>query len=221
MPKEINENGAKELIKNIERLKQRTEIKTIVKTKIKEFKKVYNADSFRWFEELAFCLLTAYSSAQKGLEIIEALKQKNLLLTGSKEDLMEVIRKKGHRFAEQRTNYIYKSRKIAPELKKRIKKFESSQQARVWLKKNIKGLGWKEASHFLRNVGYLDLAIIDRHILSNLKEYGLIEDSKISLTKKRYHNYERILKKIASQVNIPVGEMDLYLWYRKTGKILK
>jgi N-glycosylase/DNA lyase len=79
----------------------------------------------------------------------------------------------------------------------------------------------KEASHFLRNVGYLDLAIIDRHILSNMKEYSIINSEKTNLTQKRYLCYEEILKKISDKVKMPLGEMDLYLWYRKTGAVLK
>ena len=103
-----------------------------------------------------------------------------------------------------------------------IKKFKNSNDARQWLVDNIKGIGWKEASHFLRNIGYLDLAIIDRHILSNMQEHGLIKaNEKKGLTKKRYLIYEKILQQIAEEVEMLPGELDLYLWYRKTGKVLK
>jgi N-glycosylase/DNA lyase len=86
----------------------------------------------------------------------------------------------------------------------------------------MKGLGWKESSHFLRNVGYLDVAILDRHIIANMREHGLIQDDgRKGLTKRRYLEYERLLKEVADRVGMAPGEMDLYLWYRKTGKILK
>jgi len=86
----------------------------------------------------------------------------------------------------------------------------------------VKGLGWKEASHFLRNVGYLDIAILDRHIMSNMREYGLIPNEGVKgLTRRRYLEYERLLEEVARRVGISPGEMDLYLWYRKTGKVLK
>ena len=87
---------------------------------------------------------------------------------------------------------------------------------------NIKGFGWKEASHYLRNIGYFDLAIIDRHIINNLREHKIIDlDPKKGLTKKRYLAVEKILDVVADEVNLQPGELDLYMWYRKTGKVLK
>jgi N-glycosylase/DNA lyase len=87
---------------------------------------------------------------------------------------------------------------------------------------NVKGLGWKEASHFLRNVGFFDVAIIDRHILSNMREHGLVTaDGKKGLTKRRYLEYEGMLKRVAERLGMTLGKMDLYLWYRKTGQVLK
>jgi len=76
---------------------------------------------------------------------------------------------------------------------------------------------------YLRNVGYFGLAIIDRHILSNMVEHGLIteEESRKGVTKRRYHTYEGVLEKVASRLDMEPGELDLYLWYRKTGKVLK
>ena len=66
------------------------------------------------------------------------------------------------------------------------------------------------------------MAIIDRHILSNMREHGLVpDDGRKGLTKRRYLEYERILGEVAERVGMAPGEMDLYLWYRKTGKVLK
>jgi N-glycosylase/DNA lyase len=133
----------------------------------------------------------------------------------------ETLRCQGHRFAERRAQYIVTARALAPTLKETIESFSSSKESREWLVKNIKGLGWKESSHFLRNVGYLDLAIIDRHIISNMVEHGLIKKRPKSITKRRYLEYERLLGEVAYKVGMSLGEMDLYLWYRKTGEVLK
>ncbi|MEM3553264.1 MAG: N-glycosylase, partial [Candidatus Bathyarchaeia archaeon] len=92
---------------------------------------------------------------------------------------------------------------------------------REWLVKNIKGLGFKEASHFLRNVGYFNLAIIDRHILRILSKYGFISNNSKSLTKKVYFEIESILEMLAKKVDLTLAELDLYLWFMETGKILK
>ena len=84
----------------------------------------------------------------------------------------------------------------------------------------MKGLGYKEASHFLRNIGFDDFAIIDFHIIDILSRYNLIEKPK-ALTKKRYLKIENLLKEIAKKSNLSLAELDLYLWYMETGKVLK
>lgn len=93
-------------------------------------------------------------------------------------------------------------------------------QRREWLVKYIKGLGYKEASHFLRNTGFFDYAILDRHILSILASHKKIKIPK-TLTKKTYLSIENTMKTIAKQTQLSLGSLDLYLWYMSTGKILK
>jgi len=84
----------------------------------------------------------------------------------------------------------------------------------------VKGIGYKESSHFLRNVGFDDYAIIDFHIIDLLVKYQLIKRPK-TITKNKYLEIEKILKKIAEKTNLTLAELDLYLWYMETGKILK
>ncbi|MEM2975891.1 MAG: N-glycosylase, partial [Candidatus Bathyarchaeia archaeon] len=91
---------------------------------------------------------------------------------------------------------------------------------REWLVKNIKGIGYKEASHFLRNIGFTNLAIIDFHILNILTRHKLIKKPK-TLTRKNYLEIEQTLKNIAEKLNLTLAELDLYLWYIETNKILK
>ena len=71
------------------------------------------------------------------------------------------------------------------------------EERREWLVKNIKGLGFKEASHFLRNIGFDDYAIIDSHILDLLERYKFIKPPK-TLTRKKYMEIEKILQTIAT-----------------------
>jgi N-glycosylase/DNA lyase len=106
------------------------------------------------------------------------------------------------------------------DIKDRITKLEEF-QAREWLVKNIKGLGYKEASHFLRNVGYKNLAILDRHIVNLMLEHGYIEEKPKSLNRKIYTELENIFKKIADKLKMSMAELDMYMWYMKTGKVLK
>jgi N-glycosylase/DNA lyase len=86
---------------------------------------------------------------------------------------------------------------------------------------NVKGLGYKESSHFLRNIGYRNLAILDRHILKNLEKFGAIRTIPKSLTRKQYLKLEKQFHRFADAVGIPLDELDLLFWSLETGEILK
>ena len=87
---------------------------------------------------------------------------------------------------------------------------------------NIKGMGYKEASHFLRNIGFGDeLAILDRHILKNLKELGVLDEIPSSMSKKKYIEIERKMKEFSRSANIPISHLDLVFWCKETGEIFK
>ncbi|HEX9829408.1 MAG TPA: hypothetical protein VGB10_04275 [Bacteroidota bacterium] len=88
--------------------------------------------------------------------------------------------------------------------------------------KNVMGLGYKEATHFLRNIGKNDgLAILDRHILRNLKRYGAIRSLPDTLSRKQYLSIEKRFMKFSERVGIPVDELDLLFWSMETGEIRK
>ena len=78
----------------------------------------------------------------------------------------------------------------------------------------------EEASHFLRNIGHENLAIIDFHIIDILADNKLIEKPK-TMTPNKYLEIEQILKDLGKKINMNMSELDLYLWYMETGKILK
>jgi N-glycosylase/DNA lyase len=214
--------GVESLAMEVIRLREDPMVRAMVDNRITEFLEVHEKDTHAWFEELTYCLLTAYSSAERGQLCVDALCDCGALMEGSLEEVADTLRCQGHRFAERRAEYIVLARRLAPELKQTIQGFTTTGDARRWLVESVKGLGWKESSHFLRNVGYLDLAILDRHIIANMREHSLIRDEGgKGLTKKRYLEYERLLKEVADRVGMALGEMDLYLWYRKTGRVLK
>jgi len=193
----------------------------MVENRIAEFLEVKEMGTEKWLEELTYCLLTAYSSARLGQLCLDALCDQDILLNGDLDEVVKILRTQGHRFAEKRAEYIVMAREKAPTLKGTIQGFQNIGAAREWLAKGVKGLGWKESSHFLRNVGYLDVAIIDRHIISNMVDHGILEERPKSITKRRYLEYEQTLAEVARRIGLTLGEMDLYLWYRKTGKVLK
>src|SRR5262249_39217794 len=109
------------------------------------------------------------------------------------------------------------------ELDRTLRSFKISDERRDFLAANerIRGIGYKEASHFLRNIGYRGYAILDKHLLSRLAEFGVIESSKPPSTKASYVATEDKLKRFADSIGIDFDELDLLLWFTKTGEILK
>jgi len=207
----------KALIEEIERLKN-SRVKDAVNKRVEEFKEMGKKDSKEIFKELCFCILTANFRALASIKIQKEIG--NGFLNLSEEELTNKLHALGHRFPNTRARYIVEAREMASSLKKIINSFENECKLREWLVKNIKGIGYKEASHFLRNIGFTDLAIIDFHILDLLARYELIKRPK-TMTKKKYLEIEGLLRKIANRLNITLTELDLYLWYMETGKVLK
>lgn len=188
----------------LEYLKKKNEI---VK-RLDEFSK--NKD---FFYELCFCLLTPQTKARNADLVIKQLKAldfKNKNFNPKKYLI-------GIRFHENKTKYLL-------ELKEKFDKIPfnlNSRELREYLVKNIKGLGYKEASHYLRNIGHRDLAILDRHILSNLKYFDVIDDIPKSMTKKQYFDIENKFMEFSKKVNILMDHLDLLFWSLKTGEIFK
>ena len=153
------------------------------------------------------------------------LFEEKLIFGGSVEDIASVLT--GVRFRFNKACYIVLAREkfIADGkiiLREKIKQFGRPLQAREWFVKNIKGMGYKEASHFLRNIGFGEnLAILDRHILKNLKHFGLISEIPKSLTRKKYIGIEKKFLSFAEIVNIPPAHLDLLLWCKETGEVFK
>jgi len=217
----MKNNRVKELVEEVRKLAGDPAVRKVVKQRIREFRATRSEDSYRWFEELAFCILTANSSAEVGLKCVKALKEKNHIFHGPGDMVRKTLEEAGHRFALKRAEYIVLARERSSELKENVLRMGNAMEAREWLVKEINGIGWKEGSHFLRNVGFLDVAILDRHVLRVMSEHGLIKEEAKSLSKKKYLKYESILRKVSSELRMPLGKLDLYLWYMKTQKVLK
>ena len=187
------------------------EAKDLVSQRIAQFKNFPRHDVSDLFSELSFCVLTANWSAQGGMRAQELIGEG--FLTMPPEDLEDALRSVGHRFAYQRARFILENRQRAHLLPLIVNGSLPSPEARSMLVKNFKGIGWKEASHFLRNVGLLDVAILDKHILRLMHHYKLIEDMPKGWTRARYEAHEQLLIPVVQKLHMDLGEMDLYLWY--------
>jgi N-glycosylase/DNA lyase len=125
------------------------------------------------------------------------------------------------RFKNKKAKYVLNAMKNFDRIFENIKGMKA-EEAREYLVKNIKGMGYKEASHFLRNIGIgLNLAILDRHILKNLKNIGVIDEIPSHLSQKKYLEIEEKMKKFSEEISIPMSHLDLLFWCKETGEVFK
>jgi N-glycosylase/DNA lyase len=198
--------------------------KSAIVERLKQFREAGSASEREIFGELCFCILTPQSKAFVCDDIIQRLKSSKLLFEGDVCAIRPHVRRA--RFYRNKTGYIVAAREnLSPAGKLRIKdKLDSSDPVatREWLVENIKGIGYKEASHFLRNIGMGEnLAILDIHILRSLKELGVIAQVPRSLTRKLYLEIEEKLRAFSLKSGIPLGHLDLLFWSEATGRIFK
>jgi N-glycosylase/DNA lyase len=174
-----------------------------------------------YFFELVYCLLTPQSSAVNAGKAVAALRKEGLGVRGI--DPRPILASRDHyiRFHNTKAARILEAHAGLPEILKTLDGALAAEGERRWLVDHVKGLGWKEASHFLRNIGRRDLAILDRHILRNLKRHGAIRSIPTTLTPKRYLAIEERFRRFADACGMAMDEIDLLLWSRETGRILK
>ncbi|MBI5417374.1 N-glycosylase/DNA lyase [Candidatus Poribacteria bacterium] len=216
----MNSSSIKE-IKNIYFLQKKNII-----SRLSEFKQIWEkGNNIDVFTELTFCLLTPQSKAKSCWNAVCSLTNKNLLFKGNQLQISNELN--SVRFKNNKAKYIILAReqltlngKIV--LKSKIEQLKNEYDKREWLVKNVKGIGYKEASHFLRNIGFGEnIAILDRHILKNLKNIGIIKDIPKSLTKQKYFEIEKKMQIFAEKIGIPVNHLDLIMWCKETGEIFK
>ncbi len=177
----------------------------------------------RLFEEIVFCLLTANTSAEMGLKGVDAIR--DILFTAPLPELQERLKESGYRYPNKRAEYIIEAREKLKEnyeldIKGIIESHNDIKELREWFAEKIKGLGYKESSHFLRNIGIFGLAILDKHILRTLEEYDVINLPRY-MNKNKYLEIEEKYKEFSDNININMDELDLLLWSMKNGRILK
>jgi N-glycosylase/DNA lyase len=91
--------------------------------------------------------------------------------------------------------------------------FNSPQEGRAWFALNACGLGPKQASMFLRNVGLsYDLAVLDRHVLSYMRTQRLITRDATVAHLEPYARVERKLIRHARDLGQLVGHLDWAIW---------
>jgi N-glycosylase/DNA lyase len=188
-----------------------------VKAKLAEFAKNAELDADGKFIELCFCILVANSNLEKTKAAWEKIGDGFLYL--DKAELGKRLKSHGYRFYNVRAEYIVEARDKKDEIERNFRKM-GEYELRQWLHDSIRGLGWKESSHFLRNMGYTDFAILDTHVVSFMHKHGIIEKAPKTLSsKKTYFALEGTLTKISKTIKISMAELDCYMFYLDAGKI--
>jgi len=199
-----------------------------VRARLREFHQVWQtASDARLWEEMVYCIFTAGASAKMGLRSVDALRP--LLARGKQQAMTNALVAAGaHRFPNARPAYVvitrdYLQSSFSMRLRERLESLSDPFERRDWLatEPRIKGLGYKEASHYLRNIGFKGYSILDKHIVRCLAELGVIDSPKPPINRRRYLDTESRMRQFARDVRIDFDELDLVLWSIKTGEILK
>lgn len=188
--------------------------KSEIKSRLKQFKKIGRSGKFK---EFIFCLLTPQSNARKCWDAVEEIFK----LDRFEDKRIKDILKTRTRFHNNKTAYVIEAEKSWKEIKLLLDNKNTLKKRNIIADK-VKGYGLKEASHFLRNIGLSNnkIAILDRHILRNLKKLGIIKEDKIK-SEKDYLNIEEKFVEFSNRIKIPMDELDLLFWSGENGEIFK
>lgn len=196
-----------------------------------------------WFslseEDLMFELLVCVFSSQEVFELavsaaenlcsegiisqllaneIEAADLQFCLSKPFKIEVNGLVRERRLRFSKRNSQCVIKTvehlRKQRLSLGTLLLSGESPEQVRRLLIKNVSGFGPKQASLFLRRIGYsADLAVFDVHVLSYLSSVDdvFFPPSKLS-NLSFYETLERRFAELAKAFGVAVGTLDLATW---------
>lgn len=193
-------------------------LKEPIRKRLKEFEEV-PADLY--FYELCFCVCTPQSKAKSALVVQKELERLDFL--NNDIDPTPILRQPENyiRFHNQKTKRLLLAKVQFPEIMKLLNSDKSSIQKRMWFVGNFNGFGMKESAHFLRNIGYKELGILDRHILKHLHYCGVYKEIPKITTRKSYEKIEKDFREYSYRVGIPMDELDLLFWSYEAGEILK
>jgi N-glycosylase/DNA lyase len=198
--------------------------KAAIRERLDDFRKMWNLPDKKIFAELCFCICTPQSRAVCCDKAIKGLERSGKLFTGTVKEIREGL--SGVRFPNNKAGYIKEARDFFSsrggiEIKKYVDLSDIG-RTRDFFVENVKGIGYKEASHFLRNIGHGGgLAILDVHIIKNMVKYGILQDKPACISRACYAELEEKLKRFSKKTDIPMDELDILFWSMETGVIFK
>ncbi len=197
-------------------------IKPAIEERLLQFKENDTVEKIQ--KEFFFCLLTPQCKARVCWDNIERLFNNGIMIHGSEEEISGSLT--GVRFRNNKAGYIVESRKRFfsgdGSFLSYLKVEKDEKLLRRYIAENVKGMGYKEASHFLRNIGRgSGLAILDRHILRGLVTTEVIKRIPSSLSAGKYVEVENAMGKFAENINIPMAHLDFVFWYFFNKEVFK
>jgi len=87
-------------------------------------------------------------------------------------------------------------------------------EAREIIREKSAGIGYKQASLFLRNISYSNnLAILDSHVIKYMRLMNMVTDTIFNLqNKKKYIKLEKILHNYAISRDMSISTLDIAIW---------
>lgn len=125
---------------------------------------------------------------------------------------------KGHRFPNLIFNrldiFIKYYHKITDGIINYLFKEEESVKIRRYIVENVPGLGLKQSSMLLRDMGYDNkLAVLDRHILNYMYCVGLLDVCPRSIQSVcKYENFEEYFCLYAHAKSVCIKQLDVSIW---------
>lgn len=180
----------------------------------------------QWFYEVAYCLLTPQSKAASADAAIAQLSAREFYqngfdptpILGSPHNYIRFHNVKSRRLLSLRdrwptiANFLDSTKALSA---------MDAPHTRNTLATMVDGLGCKEASHALRNIGWRGLGILDRHILRSMADLGVLTNTVSVGTVKKYSVVEWQYLAMAGHLGIDPDVLDLILWKMHTGYIGK
>ena len=198
--------------------KKYSELRKDILARLDDFANVPEDD---YFYELCYCVCTPQSKAENAYKVELKLREADFLNTPM--DPTPFLEDRSHyiRFHNQKAKRLQQVKENYDEIHKIVTSGISTEEKRTWLTENVIGFGMKESSHFLRNIGHRDIAILDRHVLKHLVLCGVYKEIPKVASVKNYLAVEKNFAKFAGKTGIPMDELDMLFWSYESGIILK
>lgn len=195
-------------------------------------------DESKLLSELVLCILSSQEKYEVALAAIRELKKEKVfdnpkpnIAIGVIKDKINNILQKPFEFEIDNKQYLRRLRFYSKKAQYIISTIENIYSNDLTIKKILlmgnctnetrktiisysSGLGPKQASMFLRNIGYYtEYAVLDKHIIDYMRLMGLTTESKSSFSNiALYQQVEKKLKTFAESLNINLLHLDLAIW---------